>query len=170
MPAASAAALTLLAMVRADMAKILSSGGAPDALQAGGGSGREVGHVAARFLVGFGARDVQPCGAIGFCGQVLPLKGCGFAAAEQAIAAGVAQGSRGARWRRPTPRRRQGAAYRRRSWRGLGRPAARPRCVRLPRGPHAWLRQGQWQGAWGGALGVRGRLFPARLWPLNSFR
>ena len=47
-------------------------------LQAGGGGGGEVGNVAARFLVGFGARDVQPCGAIGFRGQVLPLKGRGF--------------------------------------------------------------------------------------------
>ena len=46
-----------------------------------GGVGREVGDVAARFLVGFGACDVQPCEAVGFCGQVLPLKGCDFAAA-----------------------------------------------------------------------------------------
>ena len=57
-----------------------------DALQAGGGIGREVGDVSARFLVGLGACDVQPAGAIGFCGQVLPLKGCGFAAAQEAIA------------------------------------------------------------------------------------
>ncbi len=82
------AALMRLAMVRADMAKILSSGSAPAGLmrcrQVAGG--REVGHVAARFLVGLRARDVQPCGAIGFCGQVLPLKGCGFAAAQEAIA------------------------------------------------------------------------------------
>ncbi len=42
--------------------------------------------MAARFLVGFGARDVQPRGAVGFCGQVLPLKGRGFAAAQEAIA------------------------------------------------------------------------------------
>ncbi len=72
-----AAALIRLAMVRADMAKIRSSGSAPDALQADGGGGRKVGHVAARFLVGLGARDVQPAGAIGcFHGQVLPVKGC----------------------------------------------------------------------------------------------
>ena len=59
----------------------------PDALQAGGGVGREVGYVAARFLVSFGARDVKPAGAVGcFHGQVLPLKGCGFAAAQEAIA------------------------------------------------------------------------------------
>ena len=50
-------------------------------LQAGGGGG-EVSNVAARFLVGFGARDVQPPRAIGFHGQVLPLEGSGFAAAQ----------------------------------------------------------------------------------------
>ena len=58
----------------------------PDALQAGSGVGRKVGYVATRFLVGLGARDVQPAGAIGFCGQVLPLKGRGFAASQEAIA------------------------------------------------------------------------------------
>ena len=61
--------------------------GGPDALQAGGGVRREVGDMSARFLVGLGARDVQPAGAVGcFHGQVLPLKGCGFAAAQEAIA------------------------------------------------------------------------------------
>ena len=50
-------------------------------------AGGEVGYVAARFLVSLGARDVQPAGAVGcFHGQVLPLKGCGFAAAQEAIA------------------------------------------------------------------------------------
>ena len=64
-----------------------SCAGRLDALQAGCGVGREVGYVAARFLVGLGARDVQTPGAVGcFHGQVLPLKGCGFAAAQQAIA------------------------------------------------------------------------------------